>query len=94
MTTSWYKENHPRWFSQETVGRLVAVKQSTELGVDGVTRMMVAAYQQRTAIGCLLDIIDAHTLRLSAAEKEKVAKIRKQYNKNMKEGVRDDAEDN
>lgn len=91
MTTSWYKENHPRWFSQETVGRLVAVKQSTELGVDGVTRMMVAAYQQRTAIGCLLAIIDAHNVKLTAEEKEKVAKVRKLYEKYMKEGApRDD----
>jgi hypothetical protein len=52
----------------------------------GLARMMVAAYKQRAAVQCLLDMIDRTTPKLTKEEREKLEKIRVQHAKYLAQG--------
>lgn len=71
-----------KWFSQKGLASLMSAQQEPTC----ITRTMVAAYKQRTAVGILLGILDGQKLKLSEEEKELLEKVRKQHAKYMIEG--------
>lgn len=76
-------EQNVKWFGTNGVGMLI---QTQRPDVTPTVRTMAAAYSQRTHVADLLKLIDAHKVKLTEEEKERVEKIRALHMKFMIEG--------